>query len=92
VKDAGILHVFNELVNFTNRHNTHQKPYKMTKKIIQQLTNEGDLVVDPCAGSFVSLIACQKLKRNFLGTDLTLRELLRFNINKENSRILLRKG
>ncbi|CAI2191891.1 7102_t:CDS:10 [Funneliformis geosporum] len=57
----------------------------MTETIIQQLTQEGDLVVDPCAGSFVSLRACQSLKRNFLGTDLTLRELMKFNINKERT-------
>jgi DNA modification methylase len=63
----------------------------MTKKLIKQLTNKGDLVVDPCAGSFITLIACQKTARNFLGTDLTLREIFNFNINKENSRALLRK-
>jgi len=91
VKDKGIRNFFSEIVNFELRHNTREKPYKMTKKIIQQLTNKGDLVVDPCAGSFVSLIACQKLERDFLGTDLTLRELMKFNINKENSRELLKK-
>ena len=62
----------------------------MTKSIIEQLTNEGDLIIDPCAGSFVSLRACQKLGRNFLGTDLTLRKLMQFNINKERSRELLK--
>lgn len=91
VKDKSIKNLFIEIVNFTQRHNTHQKPLKMTQAIIQQLTNEGDLVIDPCAGSFVSLRACQSLKRNFLGTDLTLRELMKFNINKERSRELLKK-
>ncbi|KLL05268.1 MAG: adenine-specific DNA methylase [Mycoplasmataceae bacterium RV_VA103A] len=88
----GIRNIFSEFVNSTNRHNTHQKPYKMTKKIIKQLTNPGDLIVDPCAGSFVVLLACQKLKRQFIGTDLTLTEIMKFNINKENSRLLLKKG
>jgi DNA modification methylase len=91
VKDKGIKNVFSEIVNFENRHNTHQKPYKMTKKIIKQLTNKGDLVIDPCAGGFGVLLACQNLKRNFLGTDLSLRKLVKFNINRENSRILLNK-
>jgi len=63
----------------------------MTTTIIQQLTNEGDLVIDPCAGSFTTLRACQSLNRDFLGTDLTLRKLMKFNINKERSRKLLRQ-
>jgi DNA modification methylase len=52
----------------------------MTKKLMKQITEKGDLVVDPCAGSFSSLIACQKLERNFIGTDLTLRNIIKFNI------------
>jgi DNA modification methylase len=63
----------------------------MNKKIIKLITNKGDLVVDPCAGGFVSLLVCDKLKRDFIGTDLTLREIMQFNINKENSRELLKK-
>jgi len=61
----------------------------MTRTLIKQLSNEGDLVVDPCAGSFVSLTACNSLKRDFVGTDLEYFEILKFNINKENSRRLL---
>ena len=80
IKDRGIGQVFNEIVNFTNRHNPHQKPLHMTTTIIQQLTNEGDLVIDPCAGSFTTL-----------RTDLTLRKLIKFNQNKERSRLLLRQ-
>ncbi|MEG7978927.1 MAG: site-specific DNA-methyltransferase [Mollicutes bacterium UO1] len=91
MKNKGIGNVFSEIVKFGGRHNIHQKPYQMTATIIQQLTNEGDLVVDPCAGSFVSLRACQKLNRNFLGTDLTLRALMNFNLNKERSRLLLKQ-
>ena len=75
VKDAGIVNVFSEIVDFAKRHNTHEKPYKMTKKIIKQLTNTEDLVVDPCAGSFVVMEACLATNRNFLGVDLTFNEL-----------------
>jgi DNA modification methylase len=50
------------------------------------ITSEKDLVVDPCAGSFVVLEICQELKRNYLGVDLTYRELKEFF--KEN----IRKG
>ena len=85
-----LANIFSELVSFHNKKHLHEKPYKMTKSVIEQLTNEGDLVIDPCAGSFVSLRACQKLGRGFLGTDLTLRKLMMFNINKERSRKLLK--
>ncbi len=29
-------------------------------------TNEGDLVLDNCAGSFTTAIACENLKRNWI--------------------------
>jgi len=90
-ENRSIGNVFNEFVKINNRHHTHQKPLEMTKTIIQQLTQEEDLIVDPCAGSFVSLSACQELKRNFLGTDLTFRQLMQFNINKKRSRELLKQ-
>lgn len=41
-------------------------------------TGEKDLVVDPCAGSFVVLEICQELNRNYLGVDLTFREMKEF--------------
>ena len=45
-------------------------------------TNEKDLVVDPCAGSFVVLEVCQELKREFLGCDLTFKEMEKFRQEK----------
>ena len=41
-------------------------------------TGESDLVVDPCAGSFVVLEVCQELNRNYLGVDLTFKEMNNF--------------
>ena len=45
-------------------------------------TQERDLVVDPCAGSFVVLEVCQELNREFLGVDLTFKEMGEFRENK----------
>jgi DNA modification methylase len=61
----------------------------MIRAIIKQLTKKGDLVIDPCAGNFGVLVACQSLGREFMGCDISVGELLRFNINRENSRALL---
>jgi DNA modification methylase len=52
--------------------------------LILATTSENDLVVDPCAGSFVVLEICQELNRNYLGVDLTFKEMSDFL--RENQR------
>ena len=49
---------------------THAKPVGLQAKLIESLTNPGDLVVDPAAGSFSVLEACRASGRRFLGCDL----------------------
>jgi site-specific DNA-methyltransferase (adenine-specific) len=48
----------------------HAKPYQLTERIIRAVTQRGDLVVDPCAGSYVVLDACRSTGREFVGCDL----------------------
>lgn len=48
----------------------HAKPYQLTERLIRAATKRGDLVVDPCAGSYVVLDACQRSGRDFIGCDL----------------------
>jgi site-specific DNA-methyltransferase (adenine-specific) len=48
----------------------HAKPYQLTERIIRATTRRDDLVVDPCAGSYVVLEACRATGRNFMGCDL----------------------
>ena len=54
----------------TNKTHTHQKPIELQKRIIEAITNENDIVVDPCAGSYSVMKATKQTKRNFLGCDL----------------------
>jgi len=42
------------------------------------MTKEGDLVVDPCAGSFIVLDICLELGREFMECDLTYLRLEEF--------------
>ena len=49
---------------------THAKPPALQSKLIEALTNIGDTVLDPAAGSFSVLEACQRTNRHFLGCDL----------------------
>lgn len=43
-----------------------QKPLALTEYMIKTYSNEGDLVLDNCAGSFVVAEACNNLKRDWI--------------------------
>src|SRR3990167_1537222 len=43
-----------------------QKPVALFAYLIKTYTNEGDLILDNCAGSGTTGMACQNLKRNFI--------------------------
>ena len=62
----------------SQRKHPHQKPKELIKTLIMATTQERDLVVDPCAGSFIVLDVCQELKRDYLGCDLTFKEMGEF--------------
>ena len=47
----------------------HAKPVELIKRFIGAVTVPGDLVVDPAAGTFNVLHACQQLGRDFVGVD-----------------------
>jgi DNA modification methylase len=64
----------------------HQKPFFLIRTLIEATTQEGDLVVDPCAGSFIVLDACQSTGRKFLGCDLTFEELQEHRQERERER------
>lgn len=48
-----------------------QKPVSVLKQLIKIFTDEGDVVIDPCAGSGATGRACQELKRNFYGFEIS---------------------
>lgn len=43
-----------------------QKPVKLFKYLLETYSSEGDVVLDNCAGSGTTAIACYDLKRNFI--------------------------
>lgn len=53
----------------TTRH-PHAKPLQLTQRLIRATTKKGDLVVDPCAGSYSVLDCCIETGRNFFGCDV----------------------
>ena len=49
---------------------THAKPVGLQRKLIHSVTKPGDCVIDPAAGSFSVLSACEAEGRIFLGCDI----------------------
>ena len=47
-----------------------QKPVELLKTLIEIFTDEGDVVIDPCAGSGSTLIAAQRLNRKAYGFEI----------------------
>lgn len=48
-----------------------QKPIPLLERLIKIFTDEGDVVIDPCAGSGSTLIAAENLKRKAYGFEIT---------------------
>lgn len=47
-----------------------QKPVKLIQKLIDIFTDEGDVVIDPCAGSGSTIIACMNSNRKGYGFEI----------------------
>jgi site-specific DNA-methyltransferase (adenine-specific) len=47
-----------------------QKPVELLKKLIEIFTDEGDVIIDPCAGSGSTLIAAERLNRKAFGFEI----------------------
>jgi len=48
----------------------HQKPQMLQMDLIEAVTEMGDFIVDPAAGSFSVMYAAHAKNRNFIGCDL----------------------
>ena len=47
-----------------------EKPFDLLQKFLLQFSEEGGLVLDCFMGSWTTAVACQNLKRNFIGCEL----------------------
>jgi len=67
-RDHAIRDHWSEQVD--RRIHPHIKPVGLITRLIGAVTQPGDLVIDPAAGSFVVMHAAHRLGRNFSGVDL----------------------
>lgn len=69
-----------------------QKPVYILKQLIELFTNEGDTVIDPCAGSGTTLRACMELNRNSYGFEISrdfVKKAKETILNYENTQLSL---
>lgn len=52
----------------------HRKPKDLQKALIQSCTQKGDIILDPASGSFSVFECCQELGRDFIGTNLEIKD------------------
>lgn len=48
----------------------HTKPIGLQSKLIECVTNKGDIVIDPASGSYSVKTSCENTNRTFLGCDI----------------------
>ena len=60
--------VYSEVVA-KNGH-THRKPHTLQAQLICAVSNEGDIILDPAAGSFSVMDSALSVGRNFIGCDI----------------------
>lgn len=63
--------VYDQQASGRKRVRPEQKPIKLIKYFLNKFTKPGDLVVDPCAGTFATGKACLEMEhsRRFIGSD-----------------------
>ena len=62
----------NQVKNVSKKGNPHPCPipYELARRIIEITTEEGDLIIDPFAGSGTILLAAKNLNRKYLGFEI----------------------
>ena len=67
-----------------------QKPVDIVEKLIEASSDEGMVILDPFIGSGTTAVACKRLKRNYIGIDISKKycELARQRIKNQPEPLL----
>jgi len=66
---GGKAGIWRYMVERGNKMHETQKPIKLMEQLIVDFTNQDDLILDPFVGGGTTAVACQNLKRNFIGIE-----------------------
>ena len=76
-----------------------QKPQALLERIIQASSNEGDIVFDPFCGCATSLVAAEKLGRQWVGIDVSpqsakeiKKRMIKLAIDREENELAIWQG
>lgn len=70
INDMGSSTIVNIPNIIGNKKHPTEKPVKLMEHLIQNSTNENDIVLEPFAGAGSTLLAAQKLNRRFIGCEI----------------------
>lgn len=62
--------VWTEKIESKDKNHAHTKPIGLQKRLIEAVTNKGDIVVDPSAGGYSVMKSAIAMERHFLGCDI----------------------
>ena len=62
--------IWGEKIGSDAKNHAHVKPIELQKTLIECVTNEGDIVVDPAAGGYSVMAAANAVSRHFIGCDI----------------------
>lgn len=54
----------------TEKTHAHSKPVELQRRLIEAVTKEEEYILDPAAGGYSVMIACEQSNRNFIGGDI----------------------
>lgn len=67
---SNLWRIQKERNEFAEYHNAIM-PSKLARRVVANFSNEGDLIYDPFMGSGTTAIACIKLGRNYIGSEIS---------------------
>ena len=74
-QEYSIIYIYNgmlqgDMKNTDYRFHPTQKPTQLWIQLLNYYTKEGDLILDPFAGSQSLRVACHKMQRHYIGFEL----------------------
>ena len=70
VKNGKRVRIFKQYSANLMKHHPTAKPVELFKWCLLNYSEENQLILDPFMGSWTTAVACQNLKRNFIGCEL----------------------